>query len=60
MKNSLHAKNFFVCGRISAQIVLKHPPRPGDSKTVLRFEIEQWEVVYFCEQTNRQTPEIII
>ena len=39
MKNSLHTKNFFVCGCISAQIVLKHLPWPGDSKSVLRFEI---------------------
>ena len=40
MKNSPHAKKNFVCGRISAQIVLKHLPWPGDSKSVLRFEIE--------------------
>ena len=60
MKNSLHAKNFFVCGWISAQIVLKHPPWQWDSKSVLRFEIERWEVCYFCGHTDKQTPEIII
>ena len=38
-KISLYAKNFFVSGRISAQIVLKPSPWPGDSKSVLRVEI---------------------
>ena len=55
IKNSLHAKKFFVCGPISVQIVLKHPPWPGDSKSVLRFRIGQWEVGYFCAHTDRQT-----
>ena len=55
MKNSLHAKKFFVCGPISVQIVLKHPPWPGDSKSVLRFRIGQWKVGYFCGQTDIHT-----
>ena len=55
MKNSLHGKKIFVCGQICAQIVLKPPPWPGDSKSVLRFRIGQWEVSYFCAQTYRQT-----
>ena len=42
-----------VCGRIRTQIVLKHPPWSGDSKSVLRFRIEQWEVGYFCGHTVR-------
>ena len=54
-KNSLHAKTIFVCGWISSQIVLKPPPWPGDSKSVLRFKIGQWEVGYFCAHTNKQT-----
>ena len=44
----------FVCGRISVQIVLKHPPWHGDSKNVLRFEIGWWEGSYFWTQTNGQ------
>ena len=55
MKNSLHAKKNFVCGGNCAQIVLKPPPWPGDTKSVLRFRIGQWKVGYFCGQTDRHT-----
>ena len=53
MKNSLHAKKNFVCGWICLQIVLKPRLSLGDSKSGLRFGIEQWEVGYFCAHTVR-------
>ena len=60
MKNTLHAKKIFVCGRITSQMVLKHPPWSGDSKNVLRFEIGWWEGSYFWRQTNKRTRCFII
>ena len=59
-QNSLHGKNIFVCGRISAQIVLKHPPWPGGFKSVLKFRIGWREGTYFWRQTNRRTRCFII
>ena len=59
MKNSLHAKEIFVCGRISVQIVLKHPPWLGDSKNVLRFNTGCGEVTFFWEQTNKHPDKVL-
>ena len=60
MKNSLHAKFFFVCAPINTKIVLKPPPWPENSKNMLRFQIGWWEGTYFLEQTDRRTTAFFI
>ena len=46
---------FFICGPITLQIVLKPPPWPKESKSMLRFEIAWWEGGQKVEHTDRRT-----
>ena len=54
-EKTFHAIFFFISAYTELQTILLASPWHKDSKTVLRFEIESWEVGEKIGQTNKQT-----
>ena len=57
-EKAFHANFLFISAFIGLQKTLLALPWRKDSKTVLRFEIESWEVGEKIGQTDRQTNKL--